>query len=639
MLHLLAALAVAGSLRVPAPLSARNASYQLDAQLDPAQKQLTGTGRLHWRNTQSGPATELVFHLYMNAFKNEKSAFLKESGGQHRTAVFDRKDWGAIDVTRLVVDGVDLTSRAVVDDTLLRVALPHAIAPGATSEIDLRWTTKFPRVFARTGWGDNEFFAIAQWFPKVGVWDCQGGCRWRAHQHHLNSEFFSDFGVYEVTLRLPARFIVAGTGVELGTEVIGDEVVHRFLAEDVHDFALAASPKFDVRQGSYHDPLGEVALTYYAQPGRGDRPTLHLAAAQAGLAELGARMFPYPYKRLSIVEPAAGAEGAGGMEYPTLIFTFDVAAPAQIKFGELVTMHELSHQYFYGMIASDEVEEAWLDEGLADAGTDWGLERLLGDTALLYDWGGHRLTTRAERRAGYGPVARVDPPETQAFAFRDNGVYGAVTYGKTQLALSTVRGLIGDARFFAGIGRYAERWRFLHPRIDDFIAAFDDGAGEDLRWFWDEALRGTQVLDYAVGSIQVTEQRPPAGLFDTATDGGTRQQIAPSLHAGPPYHSEVVVDRRGDFRFPVELKVVFDDGSERRERWDGGRSDGAHWHRFSYDTDHQVVRAEVDPDAKVPLDVDRWNDGLLLRADAAPRRTMMRRLDAWLSVLTALVTR
>ena len=152
-------------------------------------------------------------------------------------------------MTKLVVGGVDLTKQIKVDDTLATVKLPAAVAPGGEVDVDVEFTTKMPKVFARTGYKDD-FFAVGQWFPKVGVWDCEpaappsGDCRWRAHQHHLNSEFFADYGVYDVDVEVPKDWPVGATGVLTSEKMNGARKTLTYHAEDVHDFVWTTSPKF-----------------------------------------------------------------------------------------------------------------------------------------------------------------------------------------------------------------------------------------------------------------------------------------------------------------------------------------------------------------------------------------------------------
>ena len=307
MLALAFALTTVSALRVPGPLSPRNANYRIDARLDADRKELTATEHITWRNPTSAPARELVFHLYMNAFKNQASAFWRESHGRLRRTEASDKDWGAIDMTRLVVAGTNLTKAITVDDTLAHVPLPKPVEAGGTVEIDVTFTTLLPKVFARTGHHDD-FFAIAQWFPKLGVWDCDdGGCRWRAHQHHASSEFFADYGTYDVSLDAPKRFVVAASGVPVeDPDAKGDRKRWRFHAEDVHDFALFACPRFVVHEVQVQDALGAVDVLFYGIPGHQANVPRHFSAVRAGLDELEPRLGPYPSARLSVIDIPAG---------------------------------------------------------------------------------------------------------------------------------------------------------------------------------------------------------------------------------------------------------------------------------------------------------------------------------------------
>jgi hypothetical protein len=633
-------LAAVSALRVPGPLSPRVASYAIQARLTPDNHTVEGHEKLTWRNLQSGDARTLVFHLYMNAFKNEGSTFFKESHGRLRSATAEKHGWGSIDVSKIKVGGVDVTKAWKVDDTLASVQLDQPIPAGAQVEIEIDWKTVLPKVFARTGYHDD-FYAIGQWFPKIGVWDCgpPQGCRWRAHQHHAYSEFFSDYGVYDVDFTAPAKYWVGASGVYTGEEAKGAEKVLHFHAEDVHDFAIVASPKFKPVEDTYTDGTGKVKLELLGIPGHEANFPRHLAAARAGLEEFGRRFGPYPYSQLTIVDIPDGAEGAGGMEYPTLITTFDLPVPKGIHELENTTIHELGHQYFYGMVGSDEVEEAWLDEGFTETLTDWGLSNQFGRERSDWDILGHRAAHAELMRLGYRGVATSAPLETRAFDFMSFGSYGSITYAKTNVVLRTLEGLIGPDKMEAAMRAYFERWRFHHPRIDDFVASFDGAYGQDLTWFWQPALRSTAVLDYEVLSIANREKHALAGLFDA--DGGARKEVEPDEKAKAPWSSEVVVHRRGDFVFPVILKVVFQakDGEppvEKIEHWDGGR-DGPTWKRFTYEGDQKVAWATVDPDDKVPLDVNRWNNGLRAEPDDGPRARVTGTFSSLVSTLLAWV--
>ena len=165
---------------------------------------------------------------------------------------------------------------------------------------------------------------------------------------------------------------------------------------------------------------------------------------------------------------------------------------------------------------------------------------------------------------------------------------------------------------------------------------FDEGAGQDLSWFWRPVLFGTETLDYQLWAIEKRRKRAPTGLFE---EGGKRvekeEPKRPDKDA--PWISEVVVHRKGELAFPVEVKVVFEDGSEKRERWDGGKPGEPRWKRFVYETPKPVAYAQLDPDNKVALDSNRWNDGRRLEPDAAPRQQIVSWFQNALSVLFSAV--
>jgi hypothetical protein len=224
-------------------VSPRNANYTIDVKLDPQAKMLEGREIITWRNDRDQPASELWFHLYYNAWKNTRSTWLLERtlAGQlmrGRPRDICEEDWGYVNVGSVKIlppersevkavrsqeylDEIDLSATkrfAAPDDgnpedqTVMVVTLPQAVAPGESIQVELTFTSKIPRTFARTGYRGNYFF-IAQWFPKLGVFENNGA--WNCHQFHAGTEFFSDYGVYDVKITVPSDYVVGATGVWL----------------------------------------------------------------------------------------------------------------------------------------------------------------------------------------------------------------------------------------------------------------------------------------------------------------------------------------------------------------------------------------------------------------------------------------
>ncbi|MGQ9897881.1 MAG: M1 family aminopeptidase [Acidobacteriota bacterium] len=582
------------------PLSDRRVRYQIDARLDTEKKEIYGHERLTWRNPAPHPVPDLQFHLYLNGFRDEKSSFRRESdGGQLRGDIMDPRFPGSIDLLSMrITDGVDLLPQGEFihpdddntdDQTVWRVVLPQPVPAGGSITLDIEFLAKLPKVFARTGYYGN-FFMVAQWFPKLGVYEPVGMRRrttpgWNCHQFHATTEFYADFGEYDVTLDVPANFKVGATGVEHERQLQPDgRVRYRFVQADVHDFAWTCSPDFIVAEEWFDVPdLPPVKLILLLQPEHGDQQARHFRAARIALEDYGRRIGPYPYKTLTIVDPAYGADGAGGMEYPTIITVGTSRnVPKDDLLGpEVILIHEFGHQYWYGMVASNEFEEAWLDEGInsyCEANImarhypeQQGLWLRLGGQPLwrwpvrVPDWSLRRAELFFLGAAGIQSAPIITP----GWKFSDLGLYAFNAYARPALTLKMLEGYVGAEMMQRILKTYFERWRFKHPTSEDFFDVASEVAGEDLTWFFDQYFRGTLVLDYAVESLNT---------------------------------HEVVLVRKGEAVMPQVIELRFANGRVQRETWDGrsGR------HRLT--TEDELVSVVIDPDDTVRLDMNLANN-------------------------------
>lgn len=349
------------------------ASYDLTARLDPELQRVEASGTLRWQNASSLPAERLCVHLYLNAFRSADSTFLR--GAEPWLAgELASGGWGGIDLGRLR-DGADrdLLGRLTfaspddgnpADATLAWVELAEPVPPGGELTLAMEWTARLPALVDRAGQLDD-FAMVAQWYPKVGRRRADGV--WSCHQFHATSEFSADFGDYRVALDVPAGWEVGATGM---AETAPVEAAGRrrlaFVARGVHDFAWAASPDWAVETRVLPRPGREpVQLRLLLQPSS-RRAANRLSGTLAyGLRRLEEQLGPYPYPSLTVVEPPPGGETATAMEYPTL-FTLMVSPISDRAFElEETALHELAHQWWQGMVATDEVEEPFLDEGLA----------------------------------------------------------------------------------------------------------------------------------------------------------------------------------------------------------------------------------------------------------------------------------
>jgi len=583
--------------------SPRAASYEIDVTLDHAARRLTGRETIRWRNISANPTSELQFHLYWNAWRDPESTWLRE---RRLAGAFTppRADaWGSIDVTRLRVRGVELTSQKrfiapddgnAADQTVMAVPLPSAAAPNETIDIEVEWTAKVPRPFARTGYVGDYYF-IAQWFPKLGVLDDTG---WNTHQFHAATEFYADYGVYDVRITVPRGFVVGASGRQVErTDVGSGQARHRYRGEDIHDVAWTTSPDFvEARQTFVHPTLPRVEMRLLLRPEHAGQEQRHFEATAAALRYGGEWFGPYPYDHLTIVDPAFQS-GSGGMEYPTLITAGSRwIAPALVSQPDRVTIHEALHQFWYGVVGTNEFEHAWMDEGFTTFSEARVMEAAGMPNYLAPRFFGGFIpwtirdihlsrATDGNRLPGYRDHAEADAPSTPTFRhWPATATY--ISYNKTALWLHTLERHLGWPVLQRILATYFDRWTFRHPQPADFFSTVNEVSGRDLGWFFDETYRGSNVFDYAVQSFT-------------------------STRAGDRYRTVAAIERRGEAIFPVEVVTTFRDGQRVTERWDGRDRRVI----YTYERPSEALSVEVDPRRVLLLDVHYTNNSATL----APR--------------------
>jgi hypothetical protein len=475
-LHASLLLAASASLAA-AQQAPRDHAYTLHARLEPEQQRLEGSARVRWRNSSRVAVHELLFHLYPNAFAHGRTVFMRENGASVRGGRLTRT--GGLDVTRLsLADGSDLlpgADRALIagDATQMRVPLPHPVRPGDALELLVEFRVRLPSLLARMGQA-GDFFMIGQWFPKLARLEPDG--RWASFPYHGLGEFYADFADYDLTVEVPARYVVAAPGTRLQREELrSGRRRERYLLRNALDVAWSAYPAF---RRTRIDAPG-VAIDVFAPPGHAGLAARQGALIRDGLRQLGARLGPYPYVRIVLVLPPREGSGAFGMEYPGLLVGA-VAAwhtrvnPAAEVVHDVVTAHELAHQWFPMIAASNEVEAPWLDEGLAE----WlGLHLIRerhGPRSLRSRLIGVPLDVFTPARAAYEAARDTPSSLLPAHRYRPSQLAPAV-YLRPALALEDIRTRWGGARLWSALGRYARAQRFAHPDTEDLLRAFDLG--------------------------------------------------------------------------------------------------------------------------------------------------------------------
>jgi len=668
------------------PTTTPRLSYTIQARVGPSTRRLTGELTLRWTNPSTTTSVSKVpLHLYLNAFSHSETTWMREvrafAGFRFNQADLLRRypdPWGHIQPTKLRQVGPGGATAATwrpiqpddgnpLDRTLIEVRLPRPVSPGAVLELQIAFSGRLPVPIARTGCTPR-FCLVGQWFPKLAVFVRD---RWVARQFHGPTEFFAPFADYDVTIDAPAGFVVGATGRrralrpgQRGASPGSTRV--RYTQRAVHDFAVVLGR--DLLDRTHRHRGVDVRYLLPAEAGAQLAPSRR--AVQGALDCLGRRVGPYPYRSLTVVLPPHRALNTAGMEYPTLITGatgdaiwrgFPLGAS---RIAEQTLVHELSHQYFYGLLASDEQEEALLDEGLTSHwdgqcmreiyGREASMGRLLGrplDAPEVYTINlsrrGHRIRESVRRR-----------PSSLFFP----GTAFLHIYSRPSLILWTASGLFGQRRMDRVFSAYFARHRFGHPGTEDLLAAATEAGGADVGAFLREALDSRRVPDFRVVSLRAQPLEAPLGrvvgakgkaVVITSDNRWDHRNLARAVPGRPPRGKERVQitdpgwsrggrSKRGQIRWvdlrrhggstaqtslrytssaliegpawdhlPAEVVLRFSDGAELRERWDGK----AAWRGYRVVRGAPLAAVQIDRARKLMVDVRPQNNGRAVEAD------------------------
>ena len=597
------------------PLSPRIANYTIRGELDHENHQLSAQQEILWINTSPDTIWEVRLYMYVNAFKNLNSTFLKGING----TIFGRdlttwpdENFGWLSVVKISDDqDHDLTDNQEyiqpdddndADQSVLQIALHQAVEPGDSLRLNLEFNEQLPRIIVRTGWAPNDYFAFLHWFPQMGVYeqDQQGQWGWNCHQFFRGTEFYADFGVYDVEIIMDQKFVVGSSGCIVEEEWISEEKKKvRMHGEDIIDFAWIAYPEFE----EYTDRWNNTIIKMLITPAHRHLAPRFILAVKQVLDYMTDRIGAYPYPMITIVDPPIQALNSGFMEYPTLITVggFHVF-PKSLRSLESLAMHEFLHQYFMGMVASNEKEEAWLDEGFVTYFEDRILDDLYGPKDSYIDLAGYQTGNAEFSRQEY-----VSLPDPNEFAIATPGwqitdARKGIIYSKTALMLKTLEGMVGRQTMDEVMRTYFQKWKFKHPRGQDFIAVAEEvilqSRGESftstLSSFFEQTVYEATFVDFRVDQIN-------------------------------PETNSFTVIREGDLVIPVEVKVIFQDESEQILGWDAQMQQ---WTK-SFPSTKKIKSVHIDPDGKIPLDLDINNNSRTLRKNHWVNKKYVAKIMFW----------
>ena len=530
-------------------LSDRVTEHHIDVTLNEKTNTLIGTETLSWTHPGKKTVSEVYLHLYANAFESPDSTFMQESGGKLRNDTMPKDGWGSIRLTELkTADGISLLHRIQYvqpddgnkkDKTLAKIRIPRPVHGGETLTLSMQFEVKLPKIFARMGTA-GPFVMAGQWFPKMSVYEPVGTRGrttegWNLHQYHGNSEFYSDFGIYSVRINVPQNYIVAATGFPTKPASLKDSrKIYQYYADDVHDFSWSASPNFTYAEEPFAaSDVPGVRIKLYLDPAHKDLKERYFVAAKSALSAYSKAYGPYPYSTLSIIVPPIEGNGAGGMEYPTLVTAFGASSQDPDYDLERTVVHEIAHQYFYGIIASNELEEPWLDEAFASYAEDKLMEKEYGVTA--------NLTVQSAL------ITNPQPLNQDAWKFGSARDYALNSYTRGKLALLDIERQVGTKQMKKVMKTYALQYRFKHPTSADFQHVVEKVTGKSWDDYFKQYVYDGRMADYSIDEIHTKKI----------------DQNGETL-----YQSEVSLSRKGASTTPVPILFTFTDGHEIRKTWD-----------------------------------------------------------------------
>jgi hypothetical protein len=632
------------------PLSSRITGYKIEARLDPVKKTVIGIMEAFWVNKTTETVPDIQLHLYMNAFRSSKSTRYKEAG--YSQPGKDTTVYGWIDISSFTLaDGTDLYPLMQYirpddanpnDSTVVQILLPHAAKPGDTVSIKVNFVTKLSSRIRRTGYNDDYFF-VGQWFPKFGVYE-PAGMRyrstggWNCHQFHSNSEFYSNHSVYDVMITVPDEYVVGSGGMLMNEADCGDDSKYKTLtyrAEDIVDFAWTAWPGYAV----FTDQWRHVKITLLLPKDRTEQVGRQFNAVKNALEYLTENVGPFPWPHLTFVDPPSKGSGAGGMEYTTLFTSMSsYKMPCFIHLPEMVTVHEFGHAYFMGILATNEFEDPWMDEGINSFWEARIMDHYWGEKSGMIDHPFLKVADKTSARSSY-----VYSPNRQVISNKEYswnypfGTYDMMSYMKTSTWLYTMMGIIGEETTNEAFREYYKKWAFKHPAPKDFIDVvsevvkknYGDKFGPDMNWFFDQTLYGTGICDYKVAGFRFYRQDTAKVKADTADTLSNDSPVADSL-----YKCLVELQRLGEVMLPEEVLVHFINGHEALMSWDGKER----YKNLEFMSNSGIEWVKIDPEYKIRMDINFINNSKTYETDNVPVQRFTNKFISFLQFFISTIT-
>ncbi|MCS4433141.1 M1 family metallopeptidase [Aquiflexum gelatinilyticum] len=510
--------------------------YIMDVTMDVEKNTYLGTQKLQYTNNSPDTLIRVFYHLYFNAFQpNSMMDVRSRTISDPDRRVMDRiqkltpAEIGILKVNKLTMDGKKVVFEHV--ETILEVDLPKPILPGQTVVFDMEFEGQVPLQVRRAGRDNAEGirYSMSQWYPKMAAYDRRG---WHSNPY-VGREFYGNFGDFDVKITIDKTYILGGTGYLQNANQIGhgyeDEGVTvpvakgknltwHFIAPNVHDFMWAADPKYTHEKVKMEN--GPMVHFLYVKNDKTQENWAKLKGYTVDAIQYMSDNFgKYPYEQYSVVQG-----GDGGMEYPmSTLITGHRGLQSLVG----VTVHELIHSWYYGVLGFNESSEPWLDEGFTTWGTSVVMDVVFAKSDKFVQNGAYTSYFRLAK-AGY-----EEPLTTHGDHYNLNSAYGPGTYNKGAVFVEQLAYVIGKENFDKAMLRLWNDWKYMHPNGHDVIRVMEKTSGLELDWYYDYFIASTKTIDYGVKSVEGVENK-----------------------------TKITFERVGLMPMPLDVVVTYTDGSK-----------------------------------------------------------------------------
>ncbi len=578
------------------PLSDRITGYKISVKLDTINHKIVGTEKIYWLNNSEFPTKTLYFHLYMNAFANNRTTMMRNIEKLRHGMLgikLTPETAGYCRVKKISVNFNELTDYFLVDETVGVLHLPFEVKPGESVIINVEFETKLPRIMIRSGYAGS-FHFVGQWYPKLGVFEKDG--KWYCEQYDGNGEFYSDFGVYQVEVVLPSYFTATGTGIVLGEKVDGDVKKVSFYAEDVHDFAFVAWDKFRILSKK----IGDKTLYVYYFDKHKEIAERELDALCKVFLWYQENIGEYPYPDYKVIDVPFNAIGSSGMEYQNFSTSFSLSVfPKWLRATESTVVHEFGHSYWQGMVATNEHRQAWADEGINSFFEGLIMDNLYGECSEL-KFKSFCQSGFSRFLSGNFEMLKFEKPDKRASKFVSRSGYGLASYNKFALTLKTIANLEGNKVVIDSAKEFFEKFKFTHPDGREFLKILNKNTNNKYKELLNKVIFDVGFPDASVISVKRKGVEPFKGY--NARFSFRKSETGEKYES---YYYEIIVGKR---ELPIKVSgvIMFDSG--RTENFVIPKEENILQLNIPVEENEKLLYVWIDRDRKILIDLDRSNN-------------------------------